>query len=238
MSLNKVKIIIISLEEEKPVTSGYADVKGMIIHSALEKQISQVNLNYFVKDELDKSLSYFNELAKLKDSLNKEIANYLIEFYQSEEFKYLISFKHFYNEFEAYLNEDDRFLYGIIDKLILDDGRLIIVDYKTDDIEENEINVRADNYITQLKFYAYIVRRLFKDVSSIQLRIVFLKHPTKAVIVNLSEKEGGRIKQEVKLFLDSVRKNNFKHNINHCSSCSFSINYNTCISDFSNATKN
>jgi CRISPR/Cas system-associated exonuclease Cas4 (RecB family) len=120
----------------------------------------------------------------------------------------------------------------------LDNRRLIIVDYKTDDIDENEINERADNYITQLKLYAYIVKKLLKDVSSIQLRIIFLKHPTKVVIVNLSEKEGEQIKQEVKQFLDSVRKNNYKPNNNHCSSCSFSINYNTCISDFSNATKN
>ncbi len=228
---------IASPEDEKPETYGYSDVKGMIIHSALEKQISLGNLNNFVKDELDKLLSFSSELAKLKGILNKEIVNYLIEFYQSEEFKYLNSFKYFYNELKVYLNEDDHFLYGIIDKLILDDGRLTIVDYKTDDIEENEIQERADNYITQLKFYAYIIRRSFKDVIDIQLRIVFLKHPTKAVIINLSEKERGQIKQEIKLFLDSVRKNNFKPNSNHCSSCSFSINYTTCISNFSNSTR-
>ena len=229
---------IASPEDEKPETYGYSDVKGMIIHSALEKQISLSNLYNFVKDELDKLLSYSSELAKLNGSLNKEIVNFLIEFYQSEESKYLNSFKYFYNELKVYLNEDDHFLYGIIDKLILDDGRLIIVDYKTDDIDDNEIQERADNYLTQLKFYAYIVRRLFKDFIDIQLRIVFLKHPTKAVIINLSEKETGQIKQEIKLFLDSVRKNIFKHNINHCSSCSFSINYTTCISSFSNSTKN
>ena len=187
---------------------------------------------------VDKLLSYASELAKLKDTLNKEIVSYLIAFYQSEEFKFLNSFKHFHNELKVYLNEDDHFLYGIIDKLILDDDRLIIADYKTDDVEENEIQERADNYITQLKFYAYIVRSLFKEVIDIQLRIVFLKHPAKAVIVNLNEKESGQIKQEIKLFLDSVRKNNFKPNFSHCSSCSFSINYTTCISDFSNSTKN
>ena len=229
---------IASQEEEKPGTYGYSDVKGIIIHSALEKQISPGNLNNFVKDELDKLLSFSSELANLKGGLNNEIVNYLIEFYQSEEFKYLNSFKYFYNELKVYLNEEDYYLYGIIDKLILDDGRLTIVDYKTDDIEENEIKERADNYITQLKFYAYIVRRLFKDVIDIQLRIVFLKHPTKAVIINLSEKERGQIKQEIKLFLDSVRKNNFIPNSNHCSSCSFSINYTTCIYKYSSSTRN
>ncbi|MBT8387589.1 MAG: PD-(D/E)XK nuclease family protein, partial [Ignavibacteria bacterium] len=200
-----------------------------IIHSALEKQISQGNLINFVKNELDKLLSYSNEFANLKSAFNKEIVNYLIEFYKSKEFKYLNSFKYFYNELEVYLNEEDYYLYGIIDKLILDDGRLIIVDYKTDDIEENEIKERAEYYITQLKFYAYIVKRLFKDVIDIQLRIIFLKHPTKAVIINLSEKERGQIKQKIGLFLDCVRKNNFKPNSDHCSSCSFSINYTTCI---------
>ena len=72
-----------SLEDEKLITSGYANVKGMIIHSALEKGISQINLSNFINHELDKLLSYSNELAKLKDSLNKEIVNYLIEYYQS-----------------------------------------------------------------------------------------------------------------------------------------------------------
>jgi len=229
---------LISPEDEKPVTSDYANVKGMIIHSALEKGISQNSLNNFVKDELDKLLSYSSELAKLKDTLNKEIVNYLIDFYQSEEFKILNSFNHFHNELEVYLKEDDHFLYGIIDKLILNEGRLIIVDYKTDDIEENEIQERVDNYTTQLKFYAYIVRSLFKEVYDMQLRIVFLKHSTKAVVVELNEKESGQIKQEIQLFLDSVRKHNFKPNYNHCSKCSFSINYNTCIFDFSNSTKN
>jgi len=227
-----------SPEDGKPVTSGYANVKGMIIHSALEKGISKSNLSNFVKGEIDKLLSYSSELAKLSDTLNKEIVNYLIKFYQSEEFKFLNSFTHFHNELEVYLNENDHFLYGIIDKLILDESSLIIVDYKTDDIEENEIENRADNYLTQLKFYAYIVRRLFKEVIDIQLRIVFLKHPAKVVIVDLNEKERERIKQKIELFLESVRKNNFKPNFNHCSSCSFSINCTTCVSDFSNSTKN
>ena len=225
-------------EEEKPVTSGYADIKGMIIHSALEKEISKNKLSNFVKDELDKLLSYSSELVNIKDILNKEIVKILIDFYQSEEFMFLNSFKNFRNELEVYLNEDDHYLYGIIDKLILDNDKLIIADYKTDDIEEKEIKERADIYITQLKFYAYIVRKLFKKVYNIQLRIIFLKHPNKAVVVNLNENESEKIKQEINLFLDGVRKNNFKPKYNHCSKCSFSINFTNCIFDFTNSLNN
>lgn len=72
------------------------------------------------------------------------------------------AFKNYKNEFEIYLKENDYFLYGIIDKLIIENDKAIIVDYKTDTIEEKEIQGKIENYINQLSFYSYIVSKLFQ----------------------------------------------------------------------------
>ena len=56
--------------------------------------------------------------------------------------KYLLR-KNAKSEFEIYCEEGEHYLYGIIDKLIIETDKLIIVDYKTDNISQEQLISRA-----------------------------------------------------------------------------------------------
>ena len=120
------------------------------------------------------------------------------------------------------------YLYGIIDKLIITKGKIIIVDYKTDLIPLDEIQARASQYFTQLKFYAYITSKLFKVISNFELQIVFIKHPNEFIAMNIGLKELFKIEQEIELMVKKVRKGTSEKNLDHCRNCIFSIK-NNCI---------
>ena len=67
---------------------------------------------------------------------------------------------------------------------MIEDDKIFIFDYKTDDILVDEIPQRAENYFNQLKFYAYIVNRLFKEISKFNLQLIFLKFPDQIAVMN------------------------------------------------------
>ena len=75
------------------------------------------------------------------------------------------------------MSEKDYYLHGIIDKIIFDDNKILIYDYKTDDIEEKEIKKHSEYYLMQLKFYLYIASKLFSEFDIFEGSLVFVKHP-------------------------------------------------------------
>jgi len=210
-------------DDESNLTE-YSKFKGQLIHYILRKNLSRENLPVFVEEKLENN---FDE--NILESLKSEILNDLFLFYDSEEFKFLNSFSDYRNEFEAYLKEEDFYLFGILDKLLIDDENLIIVDYKTDNISKNEINAIAQKYLPQLKFYAYIISRLFNKRQQIEGRIIFVKHPEKPFIFNFDEIDDRNIKSSIKLMIHSIRNNNYSVNLNACDDCIFADENSQCI---------
>ena len=130
----------------------------------------------------------------------------------------------FKNEMEIYLREDNYYLFGIIDKLIIADGKIIIIDYKTDNFDKENINTKAEYYLNQLKFYVYIVSKLYSDFDSFEIRIVFLMFPDKPFAVTYGRDELGKIKQEISLLIEGILRAEYPKNLSHCNECNFSIN--------------
>ena len=138
---------------------GTAEIKGRIIHRILQKDIPLDQLKPFINDEINNEMN-FSELQDT-ENLKDEIFSSANLFLSSEAYDLIKSYKNFRNEFEVYTAEDDYFLYGIIDRIIFNEGKAVIIDYKTDDISAEEIPHKSKSYLTQLRFYSYIVSRLF-----------------------------------------------------------------------------
>ena len=97
-------------------------------------------------------------------------------FYSSKFYLLLNSYPEFYNEIEFYKREYDYFLYGIIDKMIIDGKRIIIVDYKSDNISNKNKNEKIDAYTNQLMFYAFIAASKYPKIEQFDLNICFLRN--------------------------------------------------------------
>ncbi len=210
-------------DDDSTITE-FVKFKGQLIHYILRKNISKENLSEFVEEKLKNN---FNEA--ILESLRPEIMNDLICFYDSNEFKSIDSFINYKNEFEAYLKVEDFYLFGIIDKIIIGDSKLIIIDYKTDNINPDQIHLSSQKYLPQLNFYAYIISRLFNKKFEIEGRIIFIKYPDNPFIFNFNETMDQHINFGIKSMIHSIRNNNYSVNLEACKSCIFADENKRCI---------
>jgi ATP-dependent helicase/nuclease subunit A len=202
----------------------YSKVKGKIIHNALRKKISKGSISTFVEERLKYTFD-----VEVPQKLTEDITGDLLAFYDSEEFNFIKSFTKYRNEFEIYLEERDYYLFGILDKLIIDEKKLIIVDYKTDNIKETELNSRAGKYLPQLQFYAYIVSRLFTNRQDIEGRIIFIKYPEKPIVFKYDEDSDSKIKSGINFMIKSIRNSNYSVNLSACDDCIFADDSSKCL---------
>ena len=144
------------------------------------------------------------------------------------------SFPKFYNEYETYLAEKNYYLFGILDKLIIETDRLIIIDYKTDNIEKKEIANRAARYLPQLKFYAYIVSRLFPKIPIIEGRIIFIKYSNEFYQFNYNADDDMYIKSGLERMILSIRNNSYTFNFKECGNCILGTGSESCKGFFPN----
>ena len=76
--------------------------------------------------------------------------------------------------------EEKVLLQGVIDCFFLEEGELVVVDYKTDRVEtDEEIQSRAEHYRRQLETYADALRRIFG--LPVKEKLLFFLYPEKAV---------------------------------------------------------
>ena len=206
----------------------FAQVKGTIIHRLLSEEISVIDIPSRIEDYMKYMMDRKYWLTNQFDDLKQDITADLQDYFKSANYNDIKDMPEYSNEYEIYHQHGDFYLYGIIDKLIFDKEKLIIVDYKTDSTSENEINDRAVQYFTQLKFYSYIASKLFKGILNIELRLVFLKHPDKFVTMDIETKDLITMEKEIEFMVKNVREKKYEKNLNHCHNCIFSVK-NNCI---------
>lgn len=202
-------------------------LKGKIIHRILQMDIapeaSANKINEIIESEVG--------IVDSSESFTKEIQNDLELYFSSEAYDEFKNYSESKNEFEVFLKETDYFLNGIIDKIIFLKDRVIIVDYKTDNITIENVQIRAEHYFNQLKFYFYIVSGLFNNYDSYELRLIFLKHPDQKLLLSLNKDDRLNIGQEIKSLLNAIKLRSYFKNKTHCKNCIFSNGVNQCIQD-------
>lgn len=99
---------------------------------------------------------------------------------------------------------------GTLDLLAEKDGKILVIDYKSGKIKDDETQQKARSYSAQLSVYAHLVSA-YKNIplDKIETWIIFL-HLAKPEKVDLSEEDYERTLEVLKGLSDSSRKNVFK----------------------------
>jgi len=217
--------------KEDDEAAAFADLRGTLIHSILEKELSPEEAAEFVADMIERRIAVDSSSETRLRNMEKFIGEDIKNYYASASYNALKSFTRYKNEFEVYAAEEDYFLYGIVDKIIYDGEKIIIVDYKTDSIKKEEIKERAYSYFNQLKFYAYAISKSMKKNYDFELRILFIKHPDEAVSMKCTSADLETYGRELKGRIGLIRQNIFDKNLTHCPQCHLSDENNVCIGD-------
>lgn len=215
-------------EEEKGVSnSEYSQIKGTIIHRLLSEEVPLDIITQKIDFYLHSILNHAQILEFPAENLKLEISSELKNYFQSDIYIKLVKAENYKNEFEIYCQHKDYYLYGIIDKLIIEKNKLVIIDYKTDKIKPEELPMKAEQYFSQLKFYAFIASKLFK-ISEIDIKIIFILHPNEVIEMKLKSEDLVQIQKSIEEMVKNVRNNSFSKNLSHCQFCTFALE-NKCI---------
>jgi ATP-dependent helicase/nuclease subunit A len=213
--------------KEDDESNSFADLKGRIIHNILKDKFDKNNLESMI-DALIHGES-INAKSGQIEKIKTGILNELISFSSSKVYEELQSHSYYKNELEVYCEEGGHYLFGIIDKLIYDGDKLIVVDYKTDDVEADQIKYRAENYFPQLKFYAYILTKLYPDYPKYAMKLIFIKHPEEIVLKEYGRDDMKKFGNEINNSIAKIIKRDYKPNTNHCNKCHFALDGNNCV---------
>ncbi|MDY0082863.1 MAG: UvrD-helicase domain-containing protein [Ignavibacteriaceae bacterium] len=209
------------VEQDKNISTNIdASLYGKMFHLCMEKNLRVDEIDKYLN--IDKSIKDFERYSDLLKTDLKKIQ-------ESNFAKNYLSLPSYKNEFEIYIQEKDYFLHGITDRIIFDKNKIIICDYKTDNIELKEIKKHSEYYLMQLKFYLYISSRLFSDFEIFEGNLIFIKHPDDMFSIRYTKKELESLEKEITEIILNIRNKKFDKNLHHCRLCSFSDSANRCI---------
>lgn len=208
----------------------YAQLKGKLIHTVLKEEIPQEELSNYLTAHL--TLEPFSNDSQRNDFLTS-LMNEIEKYYGSDTYQTISKIDNYKNEFEVYCEEREHYLYGIIDKLIIEKDKLIIVDYKTDNIRIDQLSTRAESYIPQLTFYAYVLSKLYRSYKNFQLRLIFLKYADELIVKDINHTDLDKYSIELNEGINKIYSSNYEPNLNHCFSCHFALDGNKCVKIFS-----
>ncbi len=199
-------------EEDVP-----ANVLGSVLHKALELEIRDDNFDEKLDEAIASEIKPAEEIAAVKTKAERVLRNFL----KSEIHNWLKGKENYRNEYEIYLKNGDFFLFGIIDKLIFDNEKLIVVDYKSDKVSGGKFLEKFKRYEKQLKFYLFILSELYPHYKNFEARLVFLNYPDNSITKNYSAAEIKTFGTEIREIVENIRAKRFPKNTTNCPKCVF-----------------
>lgn len=204
-----------------------ANTKGSIVHKILEEDVSSEKLSERIMELLDTISDKIidEEIEDTRNNILELVSNY----YESDVYGKLKKYKTFFNEYEIYLKQNDFYLFGIIDKLIIDGDSAIIIDYKTDSLQKYSASEKLENYKYQLLFYAFLVKKMNPKIKNIKSMLVFIEDPNQEVSIDVTSKMLQKFETEMLNGIKSMRVEKYIKKKSHCKSCYFSDDKNNCV---------
>ncbi len=213
-------------EDEETVSVG--DLKGRIIHSLLENEIPAEELGEEIKKNLQCENIIVNSDNPQTEAIVTAIKEQVLKYYNSNIYSELNRFSNSMNEYEVYLSMNDYYLYGIIDKFIVAENELIIVDYKTDSVSQKSAGEKYNYYRNQLIFYAFILKRHLNLQLPVTLNLVFIDKPELSIVEKLKEEDLKEFGTYLDRMVKNIRQDKYPKNFEHCSKCHFTLK-NKCV---------
>ncbi len=225
----KEELLVDELDKEKTENSYSlpANIQGSIIHQILEEEIEVEKLSERIEEILQSNSENFNkeDLSSIKLNIINMIENY----YNSNIYEKLGNYNNYRNEYEIYIKQNDFYLYGIIDKLILDGNTAYIIDYKTDSLKKYSAIEKLENYKYQLMFYAFLVSKMNAKIEKIICQLVFIESPDENTLLEIDTEMLKSFESKMLVGINLMRKGKYNKNKFHCKSCYFSDEKNNCI---------
>ena len=137
--------------------------------------------------------------------------------------------KVFYTEYEIYLKQNDFYLYGIIDKLIIDGDSAIIIDYKTDSLQKYSAKEKLENYKYQLLFYSFLVKKINPKIKNIKSMLLFIQDPSQDASIYITDELLQKFEVGMIEGIKSMRVEKYNKKKSHCKNCYFSDEKNNCV---------
>ncbi len=207
-------------EEEVSDIKNESLIIGIICHKILSEDINETTLSESIYNKIETYFLNEEETNIIAGKIEKLLSNYL----KSNTYNELKSYKTFFNEYELYKYLNDFYLYGIIDKLIIDEDKIIVIDYKTNRKEAKSFDSKVEYYLPQLKFYGYLVNKYFGGSKQICLKLVFLEEPDINYTYIFNNDEGESIGKDISNAIENIRKNNYIACTQNCNKCIFNKN--------------
>ena len=113
---------------------------------------------------------------------------------------------------------------GITDRLVKGhDGLWQVIDYKTEAIDQSEIEARANHHRSQLELYALLVYRLYPEQSTVPVTI-FFSHLAEAYPMPYRVETLKAIEAEWIARIERIQGGMFEKNTEHCPRCPYFVN--------------
>lgn len=206
------------------------NIKGSVLHKILEEEVEE-NLQDLIRRSIEAETGNINSKfisQKEIENLEKSINNFV----RSNLWKYIKSFPMYFKEYEIYSKQENYFLYGIIDRLIIDENKVIIIDYKSDSFDPAKLDKKGEHYLPQLMFYALVVSKQLMDINEFELRLAFIEHPELEFKKNINKEELTLYERQVQNVILKIRDKIFEPNFDHCKECHYSPDKKNCVKSF------
>jgi len=211
----------VTINQNNLINKKSSEKFGQIIHKILEKNIP-----------LKKVSDYLNKKVNIEEFKDEKVKNSVLQllesYYNSKIFKELNDYKNFRNEFEIMIKEENLTLKGVVDKIIFREDSIIIIDYKTDVIDQSNAQNHFKEYEIQMKFYLYISMKFFEKIDKFSSKLIFLRNPNLCFELNYERGNLPELREEILSLVRGILENKSEKNLNHCPSCIYQLN-NNCI---------
>ncbi len=160
--------------DERNDTPG--NIVGLVLHHVFEHLHNWLNEQGVNRDKLYEQCNESARKFYIKNSyIINEIFEQMISVTMQDIFKNNLN-KILHAKRELVLNMPYRagFLTGVVDLLIVNEnGEIEIWDWKSNLVNDDEIDELISSYMPQLDFYSYLISRLYPDTQSITCRLIF-----------------------------------------------------------------
>jgi len=229
---NKIIDPDIFIENDSPIVLSN-QIKGKIIHSLLEHlndlQNNKNDISILLNEILRENLFNIDEINPKE--LN-EIKKIILNFLKTDICKEILSFQNYYIELNLNLSFNGDFLTGFIDRLCIGDEEILIVDYKTNKVNSENINLYRNIFSPQMIFYAYLVKNYFGN-KTIKSVLIFLDKPEDIEVIEYTRENFYDFENKLKILLPEIKDIDIgskepQKNIDICYQCEYYDN-NNCV---------
>ena len=112
------------------------------------------------RDLLEKYLENHHNYLKNEEKI--EILRQVSNILENHKFDFLFA-ENSQSEVPILGKINEQLVSGKIDRLIINENEIIIIDYKSDKIAVNEITIKTQKYQDQLGFYAKIIKEIYPN---------------------------------------------------------------------------